>query len=106
MAEKRLPIVLKLWYANDLGCEWAYVVDLDNSVFEVYAGAVPKINATSKRFNDIGDKDSTVPALVRSYPFTKLPAVEEFTTVFSSEDLRDYSGEDGVKEHKEEKSKQ
>src|SRR5439155_16934748 len=29
-AEKRVPIELKLWFANDFGCEWAYVVDLDN----------------------------------------------------------------------------
>ena len=41
-AEKLVPIQLDLEFANDSDCEWAYVVDLDHGMFEVFAGAVLK----------------------------------------------------------------
>ncbi|KAL1970424.1 hypothetical protein VTN77DRAFT_5585 [Rasamsonia byssochlamydoides] len=78
-AEKRVPIMLDLEFANDgLFCEWAYVVDLDNNVFEVFGGAVSKDKAGSDhRFASVGGERVTVPALVKSFPFAELPATEE-----------------------------
>lgn len=85
-AEKRVPIQLNLEFANDgLYCDWAYVVDLDNDVLEVYAGAQSKENATSKRFNDVGSEDDMVPALVKSFCFTELLTEEEFIAALSFE---------------------
>jgi hypothetical protein len=68
-AENSAVVQLTLWFANDLGCEWTYVVDLDDGLFEVYHGSQYKSQATSKRFNGIGGQDSIVPDLVKSLPF-------------------------------------
>jgi hypothetical protein len=77
-AEKPVPVDLALEFANDwLFCEWAYVVDLDDGVFEVFAAAEPKDKTVSKRFNDIGGKGDMVPALVHSFSFTQLPTTED-----------------------------
>jgi hypothetical protein len=71
-AEKRVPIQLNLEFANDGYCEWAYVVDLDGGIFEVFSGLEQKCKAASQRFNDIGGEDDCVPALVKSFSFAEL----------------------------------
>lgn len=77
--EKPVPIFLDLEFANDgLFCEWAYVVDLDTGVFEVFRGAEGKDKASSTRFIDIGRKHSSVPALVKSFSLSALPIKDEF----------------------------
>lgn len=76
-AEKRVPIELDLDFANNgMMCEFAYVVDLDHDELEVFEGSQYKAEATSKRFNDIGDEYDKVPWLVKSYTFTELPKTE------------------------------
>jgi hypothetical protein len=53
--ENPIPIQLDLEFANDgLFCEWAYVINLDDCVFEVFCGSEPKAKARSTRFYDIG----------------------------------------------------
>ncbi|PGH06934.1 hypothetical protein AJ79_06407 [Helicocarpus griseus UAMH5409] len=75
--EKKVPLSLFLEFANDgLFCEWAYVVDLDNEVFEIFGGAQKKADATNKRFNDVGKENDSVPAFVKSFSFNDLPAGE------------------------------
>jgi hypothetical protein len=84
--EKRVPIELDLEFANDSDCEWAYVVDLDDCAFEVYAGAEMKSKSSSNRFIKIGDISDTVPTLVKSFSFTDLPTTEdEFITTLNTE---------------------
>jgi hypothetical protein len=76
-AEKRVRIVLNLEFANDSSCEWAYMINLGEGKFEVYTGAKSKNRAASRQFNDIGGEHDTVPALVSSFSFTRLPKTEE-----------------------------
>ncbi|KAJ6781444.1 hypothetical protein PWT90_08456 [Aphanocladium album] len=70
-AERRLPVQLDLEFANDgLFCEWAYVVDLDADVLEVYQGATAK--TPDHRFADVGDDNDTVPGYITSVAFGEL----------------------------------
>ncbi|ATY60351.1 hypothetical protein A9K55_006524 [Cordyceps militaris] len=70
-AERPLPIHRQPEFANDgLFCEWAYVVDLDTDVLEVYEGAAAK--TPGHRFAHVGPDSATVPVLVLSLPFDKL----------------------------------
>jgi hypothetical protein len=73
-ADSYVPVYLNLDFVNDsLFCEWAYVVDLDNDVFEVFASSVSKASALNDRFANVGDKDERVPELIQAFPFTQLP---------------------------------
>ncbi|KAK3362904.1 hypothetical protein B0T25DRAFT_587031 [Lasiosphaeria hispida] len=78
--ETRIPIQLQLGFVNDgLFCEWAYVIDLDNEVFEVFGGTVDKDD--HHRFKDVGDERDSVPGLVCSLKFSELQLMksqEEF----------------------------
>ncbi|EEH47601.2 uncharacterized protein PADG_03685 [Paracoccidioides brasiliensis Pb18] len=72
--EKKILHALELEFANEsFSCEWAYVIDLDNEMFEVFFGAESKETATNKRFNDIGQKHDTVPKFIQSFAFDDLP---------------------------------
>jgi len=62
---------LELEFANDgLSCEWAYVVDLDKEVFEIYGGCEKKHDG--HRFKDVGDEEALVPAFICSFDFREL----------------------------------
>ena len=85
--KQRVAIKLDLAFANNWSrCKWAYVVDLDNEVLEVYMGAVSKVQAVSERFNSVGEKDVAVPALVKSFPFAQLTTEADFLVALK-EDL-------------------
>jgi hypothetical protein len=79
-AEKRVPIWLSLDLVNWAGCHWTYVIDLDQNMFEVfgkiYSGET-KQEASTTRFNDVGGDDDLVPALLKSFSFSQLPATEK-----------------------------
>lgn len=86
-ARKRVPIELDLEFANDwIYCEWAYVVDLDKDVFEVYKGAQPKKKDMNNRFYSVGGENDTVPVLVKSFPFAELTTKEEFLAALKKDD--------------------
>jgi hypothetical protein len=74
-AGNHVPVMLDLEFANESHfCKWAYVVDLDQNTFEVFKGSEAKQQAPTTRFSDIGESDDTVPALLKSFPFSQLPA--------------------------------
>jgi hypothetical protein len=77
-AEIPVPIDLHLGFANDTHfCVWAYVLDLDQNTFEVFGGSEAKQEAATARFNDVGGDDDTVPALIKSFSFSQLPATKK-----------------------------
>ena len=60
------------------GCKWAYVIDLDQNTFEVFGeSSETKQEASTTRFNDVGGDDDIVPALLKSFSFSQLPATEK-----------------------------
>lgn len=72
-----VPVVKQLEFANNtLFCEWAYVVDLDEEVFEVYGGSQKKSEWSCNRFDNVGDENDTVPKLIKSFHFDHLPQTE------------------------------
>lgn len=72
-----VPIVKNLRFANDaVHCEWAYVIDLDEEVFEVFNGSQTKAGSVCKRFDNVGTENDTVPKLIKSFHFDSLPETE------------------------------
>jgi hypothetical protein len=74
-ATRPVYIVKELRFANSGDeCEWAYVVDLDGSTFEVFPDCAKKTRAGSARFANVGDPDDTIPRFVQSIAFWNLPS--------------------------------
>lgn len=112
-AEEGIPIQMALQFALDgISCEYAYVVDMDERKFEIFAGHMEKERAANTRFNEVPPKENPgmwhmftppgmVPCWAITFPFDGLPTTEEefVETVTKAIKKRD---EDGEKEDGEE----
>jgi hypothetical protein len=70
-------------FASDsLFCEWGYVVDLDNNVFEVYQGFNHGPDVIGRFASRDGGRGDYLPiTLVASFPLDDLPNSSDFTKV-------------------------
>ncbi len=68
-------VQLQLSSANDgLFCEWAYVVDRDAEVLEVFGGVENK--KPGHRFKHVGGDGDAVPLFISSFTFSKPQHIE------------------------------
>lgn len=69
---------------NSLYCEWAYVIDLDKDIFEVYIGSNLLNLSENDRFFFLQDKNEKYKPvkLIKSYNFKNLPNQLEFVEEF------------------------
>jgi len=96
---------------DSLFCEWAYIVDFDTGVFEVYKGFQDEAHTEGRFAGRVAKPDDWVPEyqgakfyypvrLVASYPLDALPSDEEFLGYFelvrareTLADVAEYPGE-------------
>lgn len=81
-----MPLVSHYNFAQDsLFCEYAYVIDLDNDILEIYLGFNKNKNAEFGLFSDLernlkeNETYRTV-ALFRQYKFSKIPTIKYLET--------------------------
>ena len=69
--------------ANSLWCEWAYLIDLDQNIFEVYKGMNTEELTIQDRFYPITEEGySYKPVKIfRSFTLNELPSEDEFLSL-------------------------
>lgn len=81
MEMDKLYLQNSIEFAGDgLFCEWAYVIDLDAEVFEVYSGFHKGPKPATGRFEKYDNPDSEYRPvnLVKMYSLENLPTLEQF----------------------------
>lgn len=108
--EKPLKLDNQIGFAADsLFCEWAYVIDLDENVLEVYKGFNKGPLDTTARFGHLpaethgGTVYHPIAMAVR-YPLDDLPTVEEMSEDCEPDDPDDQGDEDEIEETPEERA--
>ena len=91
-SNRKLKLTNSLNFAsNSLSCEWAYVIDLDKNIFEVYKGANRSPLNENERFYFLQEKLKPIAILdttyypvkhVAGFDLDKLPTEEEFLDNF------------------------
>jgi len=84
-----IPLYDSSGFAEDsLFCEWAYVIDLDKNVLEVYEGFNKSPLAETERFfylqKENGDNGYYPIKHVTSFPLSELPTNEDFVSRIKS----------------------
>lgn len=83
-AKEKVPIELATEFVVSNSCERAYVVDLDDQIFEVHLGATNRIPNNTERFDgeDFMQEAKNVPKLLVKYTFGDLEGmtVERLTS--------------------------
>lgn len=80
--------------AESLGCEWAYVIDLDKMSFEVYGGFNKSPLPDTDRFKPLEatlkpDCKYYPVKLVKQFDIKNLPSKADFIAAFASEEVED-----------------
>ncbi len=57
---------------DPLFCEWAYIMNLDDNLFEVYSGG-NKIPSKENRYSSKAPQGYSACALVKTFPLTEIP---------------------------------
>lgn len=98
-ADKPVPVLFELNYIGDRGCEWAYVIDIDAGVLEVYAQMRWMIKKGATRFHEFEcgrcgkmrmSCVSGGPGLAGTWSLRDLPSVDGFVQVICNAIQTDY----------------
>lgn len=99
-SSKPVPIILAdADFVFDSACEWAYVLDMDEKVFETYNGLIRSSEpvSTSRRFDflttELGEQDRKYyPWMLRAYDFSALPSEEAYRDdIYKASGAREWS---------------
>lgn len=68
--------------SNSLWCEWAYLIDLDQNIFEVYKGMNRDELTIQDRFYPLSEEEyiHKPVKIIRSFPLNELPSENEFVS--------------------------
>ncbi|RDL30818.1 uncharacterized protein BP5553_10163 [Venustampulla echinocandica] len=75
--DKPVNLFRDLDFANSPDCKWAYVINLDTEMLEVFQGQLPKDWPGTERFQNVGGENNSVPVFIKSFHLINLPRTRE-----------------------------